>query len=383
NLLWLRKTLEGYETRPLLDELFQKLEQHPKIDIHTKTQVVGSYGQVGNFYTTIENSEGVVKTLEHGVTILATGGEEAVPGEYHYGKHTAIVTQKELEQQLDEKALDPEKLQSVVMIQCVGSREEPRNYCSRICCASALKNALYLKEHNPDIMITILYRDMMSYGFAEAYYTQARRADIIFIQYSLDEKPRVSVPENSAGSATTVQVSTLDPILGRELQIEADLVILASGLVPNLPVALANGFEATLDQDGFFEEAESKWRPVDSLKEGVFACGIAHSPRSIPESIATAEAAAQRALRILNQEHLSAGKIVAVVRHSLCSLCERCIEACPYQARRLDSELEQVVVNPAMCQGCGSCAMVCPNSASILEGYKEQQMFGIIDASLY
>ncbi len=141
-------------------------------------------------------------------------------------------------------------------------------------------------------------------------------------------------------------------------------------------------FGATLDQDGFFQEAESKWRPVDSLKEGVFACGLAHSPRNIPEAIATAEAAAARALRILSRERLRSGKVVATVRHSLCSLCERCIDACPYGARTLDLDHENVLVNPAMCQGCGSCAAVCPNSASVLEGFQEQQMFETIDAAI-
>ena len=166
------------------------------------------------------------------------------------------------------------------------------------------------------------------------------------------------------------------------LQIKPDLLVLATGIVPNLPQDLVQMFGAALDQDGFFQEAESKWRPVDSLKEGVFACGLAHSPRNIPESIATAEAAAVRALRILSRDRLPSGKVVATVHHSLCSLCERCIDACPYGARSLDFNHENVLVNPAMCQGCGSCATVCPNSASILEGFQGQQMFEMIDAAI-
>jgi heterodisulfide reductase subunit A len=159
-------------------------------------------------------------------------------------------------------------------------------------------------------------------------------------------------------------------------------VVLATGIVSNLALELAEMFGATLDQDGFFQEAESKWRPVDSLKEGVFACGMAHSPSNIAESIATAEAAAQRSLRILVHERIPAGKVVASVRHSLCSLCERCIDACPYGARTIDYDHEKVLVNPVMCHGCGSCATVCPNSASILEGFPEQQMFEMIDAAI-
>jgi heterodisulfide reductase subunit A len=159
-------------------------------------------------------------------------------------------------------------------------------------------------------------------------------------------------------------------------------VVLATGIVPMLPPELADMFGVTLGQDGFFLEAEPKWRPVDSLKEGAFACGLAHAPRNISESITTAEAAAQRALRIISRKRLPAGKVVAKVRHSLCSLCERCIDACPYEARAIDYEHEKVLINPVMCQGCGSCAAVCPSSASILEGFQEQQMFEMIDAAI-
>jgi len=219
----------------------------------------------------------------------------------------------------------------------------------------------------------------MTYGFTESYYTQARKAGIIFIQYDIDEKPQMNV---AGGSDKPLRVNAFDPILGRDIEISADLAVLATGVVPNLPDDLAQSFGANIDQDGFFQEAESKWRPVDSLKEGIFACGLAHSPRSIAESIATAEAAAQRALRILYRENLPAGKVVAKVRHSICSLCELCIEACPYGARTIDRDLEQVMVNPVMCQGCGSCAAVCPSSASILEGFSIHRMLDVIDAAL-
>jgi heterodisulfide reductase subunit A len=216
----------------------------------------------------------------------------------------------------------------------------------------------------------------MACGFSEAAFTRARQAGIIFIPYRLDRPPMVE----AADGAVTVTVE--EPILQRPAQIEARLVVLATGIVPTLPRELAEAYGAHLDADGFFQEAESKWRPVDSLKEGVFACGLALSPRTIAESIATAEAAAQRSLRILSRERLAAGKVTAGVRHSLCSLCEQCINACPYGARFVDEELEQVQVNPAMCQGCGACAAVCPNDASFLEGYPAQQMMAMIDAAI-
>ncbi len=379
NLTWLQTTLEGHDTKILLDETITKTEKHPLIHVHIKTQAVSVYGQVGNFYTTLEDEEGHVTNIKHGVTILATGGSEAETSSYGHGKHAGIMTQKELEQGLDSNTIDPEKIESVVMIQCVDSREEPHNYCSRICCLSALKNALALKEKNPNMDIYVLYRDMMSYGFSETYYTKARKADIIFIQYEKGDKPEVVIPE---GGDNAVQVNAYDPVSGQRLQIDADLVVLSVRMVPNLKPELAASFGASVDQDGFFQEAELKWRPVDSLQEGVFACGIAHSPRSIVESITTAEAAAQRSLRIISQEFLPAGKVVATVHHSLCSLCERCIDACPYNARTLDPELNEILVNPVMCQGCGSCAAVCPNGASMLEGFEEQQIFEIIDVAL-
>jgi len=379
NLNWLKQTLEGHSTRTLLDETLLKVEKHPMIQVHTSIRLTGSYGQVGRFYTTIEDEDGAVNTLEHGITILATGGREAATTSYGYGSSEAIVTQMELEMKLSENKIDYAQLESVVMIQCVDSRQEPRNYCSRVCCATALKNALNLREQNPDIAIYIFYRDIMTYGFTESYYTQARKAGIIFIQYDIDKKPQMNVAE---GSDKPLRVNAFDPILGRDIEINADLAVLATGVVPSLPDDLAQSFGANVDEDGFFQEAESKWRPVDSLKEGIFACGLSHSPRSIAESIATAEAAAQRALRILYRENLPVGKVVAKVRHSICSLCELCIEACPYGARTIDRDLEQVMVNPVMCQGCGSCAAVCPSSASILEGFSIHRMLDVIDAAL-
>jgi heterodisulfide reductase subunit A len=376
NLNWLQHTLEGHSAKDLLKYTCLFVEKHPKIQIHIQSQVMNSVGQVGRFLTTVAGPQHSVQTLEHGVTILATGGTEAVTSSYGYGTHPSIITQREFEQKLDDHTIDPGALTSVVMIQCVDSREEPRNYCSRICCAGGLKHALHLKQQNPALTVYILYRDMMSYGFSETYYTQARQAGVIFIQYDLTEKPQVT------STADMIRVGVFEPIIGRRIQIEADLVVLATGVIPHLPQELAATLGAVLDRDGFFQEAESKWRPVDALREGVFACGLAHAPHNIAETITTAEAAAQRALRILARDRLPVSKVVAKVHHSLCSLCERCIDACPYAARTIDLEHEKVLINPLMCQGCGSCAATCPNGASFLEGFQDQQMLEIIDAAM-
>ncbi|MFC1580506.1 CoB--CoM heterodisulfide reductase iron-sulfur subunit A family protein, partial [Thermodesulfobacteriota bacterium] len=333
NLQALHRTIQGDSPQELLEETISKVEKHPNIHLYNNSE-----GNPGRFFTTIEKEDGTGETLEHGITILATGGSEAKTESYGYGETDAILTQRELEERLAAGSLDPMGLKCVAMIQCVDSREEPRNYCSRICCTSALKNALYLKEQNPEIDIYIFYRDIMAYGFLETYYTQARRAGIIFTQYDVNKKPGVNV-ENGG-----LAISTMDPILGRELVVTPDLLVLSTGAVPHDSNELAAHFGVEINQDGFYQEAESKWRPVDFIKEGIFMAGLGHSPRSITETIATAEAAAQRALRILNSERLATGNIVAQVRHSLCSLCERCITACPYGARSHDEETGQVAV---------------------------------------
>ncbi|MFH1480962.1 MAG: FAD-dependent oxidoreductase, partial [Pseudomonadota bacterium] len=328
NLRSLYRTIDGQSPQELLENTLSRVEKHPNIQVYKKTQVIHSHGSVGRFVTTIEKEGGVGEALEHGVTILATGGTEAKTESYAYGKTDAVLTQHELEKRLADGSADPKKINTVAMIQCVDSREEPRNYCSRICCNSALKNALQLKEQNPEIDIYIFYRDIMAYGFLETYYTQARRAGVIFVQYQTDGKPQLTVDNG------TLTLSAIDPILGREIMVRPDLLILSTGIVPNNGRSLADLYGVEVNQDGFFQEAESKWRPVDFIKEGLFMAGLAHSPRTITESIAMAEAASQRALRILNSEKLASGGIVAQVRHSLCSLCERCIGACPYGARR-------------------------------------------------
>ena len=376
NLNWIRQTLEGHAVGSFLDAIRQKTEKHPQIHVYSEATVVSTWGEAGRFYSAIAAREGAVVQLEHGAVILATGGMEAPTRLYGHGAHPAIMTQKELEQSLQSGTVDPEKLESMVMIQCVGSREDPRNYCSRICCPTAIKQALYLKSQNPEIQIYVLYRDMMVTGFSESYYTQARKSGILFIPYILGNKPRVET-----GQARPV-VAVFEPIIDQLLEIEADIIVLATGLTPDFPQNLAEIFEAERDADGFFQEADVKWRPVDAMKPGLFGCGIVNSPQSIPDAIASAEAAAQRSMRILSRQSLPAGRITARVRHSLCSRCQICIDACPYHARDWNEDLDRIEVNAVSCQGCGSCAAICPNSAAVVDGFLMPQFFEMIDMSL-
>ncbi len=377
NLRWLKQTIEGWGLEDLLADKIAEVEKHPKIEVLLQTTVKGAFGQVGRFFTTLETEQQTPQTLEHGVVVLATGGHEASTQSFGYGTHDSIVTQKELETGLAEAHIDPQKLSAVAMILCVDSRQEPRNYCSRVCCPTALKQALRIKAANPDAMVYVLYRDMMTYGFTETYFTQARQAGVIFIHYDLQQIPVVQTAE-----ADRICISCPDPILGASLEINVDLLVLATGVVPGLSVDLAASFDADIDADGFFKPADFKWRPVDAMAQGVFACGCTHSPRNVAESMATAQAAAQRALGILMRRSIVADHVVAHVRHSLCSLCERCIAACPYAARTLSPEKDKVLVNPLMCQGCGACASTCPNSAAVVDGYSDGQMLETIDAVL-
>lgn len=379
NLQWLSSTLAGDSPADLRADTVEQVKKHPRITIHLESTITSSFGEVGSFFTTLEDRAKTVTTIEHGIVILATGGHEAKTESYDYGRSDAIITQREMEVRLAQDAFADKPPGSIVMIQCVDSRQEPRNYCSRVCCPTALKHALQIKKRYPDTAVYILYRDMMTPGFTESYYTAARKAGVLFISYKPSSPPRVALPDGGAGPLT---IAASDPLLGRPLEIETDLLILATGVAPDLPAALTAAFGADTDADGFFKEAESKWRPVDGLKEGVFACGLALTPGAIPETVSSAGAAAQRALRILAHDRLPSGRVVASVRFALCSLCERCLVACPYTARTIDPDREQVTVNPAMCQGCGECAATCPNGAAVVHGFEEQQVFSVIDAAL-
>jgi heterodisulfide reductase subunit A len=371
------RTIEGASAAEMLEKSISRVESHPNISVYKNAEIVHSRRRGGNFLTTVEIEGERVEVMEHGVAILATGGREAPAQTYCHGMSESIFTQLELEERIRSGTLDPAALRTVAMVQCVGSREKGRNYCSRVCCASALKNALYLKECNPDLDIYIFYRDIMTYGFLETHFTRARRDGIIFIQYTPEKKPEVCVEDGKG-----IRIAAHDPILGRDIVLKPDILVLSTGIIPNDQHVLAGLYGVEVNEDGFLMEADYKWQPVESPKRGVFLCGLAHSPRSIPESIAMAQAAAQRALAMLNRDEVHVGSIVAEVRHSLCSLCERCVSACPYGARQKNEDEEIIEVDELACRGCGSCAAVCPNSASVVRGYSDRQVMGMLDAAL-
>jgi heterodisulfide reductase subunit A len=311
------------------------------------------------------------------VTILATGGHEAKIYESGFCVHKSVMTHFGLEEKLATGALDVGALKAVAMIQCWRSRDGgERNYCSRICCPEMLKNVLTMKDRNPDLSIYVFYRDIMAQGFLESYYTRARKAGVIFVRYDLDNPPKVSFTDGKP------VITALDPVLGAQIRVEADILSLSSGVEPNDVEDLVEIFGVELDRNGFFQEADSKWRPVESMKQGVYLCGLAHSPRRMAETVASAKAAAQRAMRILSAGKVARENVVATVRPSLCSLCQACIAACPFGARSVDLENEVIRVDEMLCQGCGACAAVCPNSATILTSFHDGPMMAVIDAAL-
>ncbi|NNG01857.1 MAG: FAD-dependent oxidoreductase [Desulfobacteraceae bacterium] len=381
NLNWLTSTLEGASPADLLAETRQRLTDLNDVHLHVQSKVISTTGQVGQYTTMIRDRQEKVRTIDHGVVILATGGDEAPTTTYGHTRHPGIVTLKEFEKKYDAREILPSALETVVMIQCVDCRKEPRNYCSRVCCPSALKDALMLKQQNPRVQVFILYRDMMTTGSVEMYYARARRDGVIFMQHDADAPPDVTFTSGGRTSGKPV-VRTRDPVLQRQVEITADLVVLSTGIIPHSVSSLLPFYGVETDPDGFIASADEKWRPVDSGREGVFVCGLALAPGNIADTVAGAEAAAQRSLRILNRRCLTGSKNTAFVRDSLCSLCERCIDTCPSGARQLDADSGRVVVNPGMCQGCGACAAVCPNDASVLSGYSGKQMLSVIDAAV-
>jgi heterodisulfide reductase subunit A len=239
---------------------------------------------------------------------------------------------------------DLTNLKSIAMIQCVGSRNNEHPYCSRVCCAKAIKNTLKIKQKNPDVMIYIIYQDIMTYGLQERYYKAAREEGVEFLRYEPDEPPKV-IKEKKSGN---LKISLKDILLNQELILEPDVLVLSNGIEPN-----SRGLEA-FDKLGieysptyFLQEANIKFRPVDVLVDGIFIAGLAHSPRQIGESIIQAEATAGRALTILNRSSINSRSDVSEVISRKCSGCEACISACPYHARIMNPvEKEALVLEP-------------------------------------
>ena len=364
-------SLEDIDLQKLFLDIREKVQNHELIKVYTNSTVKKIEGYIGNYSTLIDTPKGD-KKFNNGVVIVTVGTEEYTPKSYHYGKDLRVLTQRELEEKLSiTKSEEIKNGETYVMIQCVESRDHDRPYCSRVCCMKALKNAIKLKELNPRSEVFIIYRDMMTYGFKEKYYKEAREKAIIFLQYDKDKMPEVSFEKNMV-------VKTYEPMMQEIFEIPTDYLVLSTGLQPRLDnKEIAKMLKVPLNSDGFFLEAHVKLRPVDFSTEGVFVAGTCHSPKFIKESIIQAYAAASRAGTILSNNKYKIQTNISSVNEDICSGCGLCVSVCPYSA--IDLEEEKAKINEALCKGCGSCAAVCPSGAMEQKGFKSNQLYAMID----
>ena len=366
----------GDDPKAKLDALVRAVQKNGRIHVYLGAEVVDIYGFVGNFKSKIRQQDGKEKEIEHGTVIVATGATEYRPTEYLYGKDERVVTQHELEEKLADGKF---KGKSVVMIQCVGARNEERPNCARICCGQAIKNALKIKEVAPESEVYVLYKDMRAYGFKEDYYREAATKGVLFVNYD-DERPPQVVNCNGQ-----LRVTFWEPVIGERFEVEPDLLVLSAATVPNPDNKhVAEMLKVPLTKDGFFLEAHMKLRPVDFATEGVFLCGMAHSPKYIDESIAQACAAAARAATILSKKTIEMEGIIANVSEDLCSGCRICEYLCPYLAVEMKDKEGKTIAHvvEALCKGCGACGAACPTKAITMGHFTTDEVLAQIEAAL-
>ena len=382
NLRDLYYTLAGKDAQDLLKKLIARVEKEDLIHVYTEAEIKSVEGSVGKFKTTIGSGE-VEMELEHGIVIVATGAQEYRSDEYLYGTDERVITQRELEDRIANHPGKVKNYEKIVMIQCVGSRDDERPYCSRVCCSEAIKNALKVKGINEKSEVYVLYRDIRTYGFKEEYYNKAGEAGVLFIRYDEDKKPVVS---NEGGKLT---VSVLDPTLNETIQIEPDVLVLSVATVPgNDNEKLSELLKVSLNEDNFFLEAHVKLRPVEFATDGIFLCGLAHSPKFIDESISQAKAAVSKACSILSKPFIEVEGIIAHVDEEKCSGCGTCKSVCEYNAIEIETivedgkEIRRAKITEALCKGCGSCAAACPSGAIDQKGFTTEEIYAMIDSAL-
>jgi heterodisulfide reductase subunit A-like polyferredoxin len=370
NALWLRHTWQGEEVKPYVEGLMERVHNNPNIQTFLNTEVIETGGILGNFTTTLATAGEALTTVavEHGVTIIATGGKQYEPDEFLYGQHPSVLSHKEMDEAMT--AGDPRiaEADSVVFVQCVGSRNDEFPSCSRICCTHSIKSAIAMKKQKPEMNVYILYRDIRTYGFREDLYRQAREMGVIFIRFDKEAAPQVA-----GGDGDRISVTVKDHVLGRPIEINPDLVILATAVRPNENKDLFELFKVPINGEGFLVEAHAKLRPVDFGSEGIFMAGLAHYPKSIDETIAQAQAAVSRAATVLSKEAIWVGGVTADVDPDKCAVCCTCVRTCPYNVPVIGSD-GYAVIDAAGCQGCGCCVAECPGKAISLKHFTDQQL---------
>ena len=361
-------TLDGDSIRDLVRRKNLQIDDHPAITVHVGVEVSKTEGYVGNFKTTLTDAT----RIDHGVIVIASGGREYVPTEYGYGESDNVVTQRQLERLVAANRIKPGG--RFAMIQCVGSREKPHNYCSRICCQDAIKNAIAIKEKDPGAQVLIFYRDIRTYGLREIYYTKARDLGVRFVRYEVDNKPQVT------RDGEEFKIRVYDPVLERDVIVPADFIVLSTGLRPHTGnEKLGETYKLSTNEDGYFLEAHVKLRPVDFANEGLFVAGLAHGPKNIDETISQALAAAGRAGTILAQNQLAVSGIIAKHKKDRCMSCLACFRVCPFDSPFIDAD-GRVSHNEIKCTGCGICAGICPAKAFQVNGFRDDQITAMIDS---
>jgi heterodisulfide reductase subunit A2 len=373
-------TLQGLDVQEYLKDLKSKIYKHPLIHVYHNATITEATGYVGNFVTNVQSDRGAT-SIKHGAAVIAIGVDMYTPTEYLYGQDPRVLTHLELEERItaDDAAVVGAK--GLVMIQCVGCRNEDRNYCSRICCSESIKNSLLLKEKNPDMDIYVLFRDVRTYGFNEDYYRLAADKGVKFIRYEPEDAPQIE-PGKSEDKRDVLKVTVTDYILGKKLELDADIIALAAAVIPSAATKeVANQFKVTLSPDGFFKEAHVKLRPVEFATDGVYLCGLAHYPKFIQETINQSYGAAGRVLTLLSHDIVVASGSVCAVDEKKCMGCGACAEICTYGALevRETKQGRKVFVNPVLCKGDGLCNTKCPTGAIQLRHYTDSEVISEID----
>ena len=372
--LKLNENWQAERVGPFLDNLIKEITATEDIELFLNTRVEAVDGFVGNFKTTIQ-SPGETRVLEHGVTVIACGAEELKPDDFLYGRDQRVLTGLELQKKIKDRDAFKD-CRTAVFVQCVGSRIPQRPYCSKVCCTESIKSALSLKAKNPEMDIFILYRDLRSYGLREDLYREARSQGIKFIRYDREKEIEVTSTQNY------LEITFSDRVLRRKMAIRSDLLILASAIVPEKANPLAKLYKVPQNEDGFFAEAHVKLRPNDFATDGVFVCGLAHSPKPLEESISQAQAAASRAVTVLSALEISVSGTVALVDPNFCSSCGVCVEVCPYSAPKFNENTGKAEIQPTLCKGCGLCVASCRSGAIHLKGFDTGQIMAMIQTCL-
>jgi heterodisulfide reductase subunit A len=376
NLQRIHYLVEGDNPNRLLRDQVNRIISHSRIDVMTSTVVEKHDGHVGAYHAILRHTDGSTSEISHGVTIVATGGTEARVQRYLLGEHPAVITQLELENKLAYHLDQMTGLKDVVMVQCVKPEDETYEYCSRICCTSTIKNAIRLKLINPECNVTVLYKDIITYGFREQYYTEARESGVIFARYDDHLPPEVGHDNGQ------IIVSMQEKMIDRKLVLKPDLLVLSTSIVPSDGIEdLSKILNVPLSNEGFFLEAHIKMRPMDFMEEGIFICGIAHYPKFIEESISQAQAAAGRATTILSKKSFHYGGTIAIVDADKCVGCLTCMRTCPFEIPRVTDEYTGVgnlggaaYIEATLCHGCGTCTAECPANAIQLLNYTDDQI---------